>query len=471
MMQAYRPTSHDGLVHDLVDSFGFDWEKIGDPNIAPRHPRKLYVPRTTADVVATLREVAALGEKVVVRSKGHSSNDLVLREGGVVIYMGGMNRILSIDEAAGLAVVQGGAVSAVLEEELMKRGFGLPVIGDHDDITVGGFASVGGIGPASHRYGMFVDNVTAFEMVTWAGEVLRCSREQNRELFYRTLVGLGRQGIITEMTLRFIRIDKLGTILHNDRSLFTDFSAFVALSGQKMSAPGDTQMIRGAFIDMIGTKTRLRRGQFSAYMAAPPSALARLRNHLSYRYLHTIGYWAGRLPTTLDNLLKKVSIGGILFPPRYASIKNVERFTDKLVDSTVGDPSRWYILLTPMAAYAQTMAGLAEIAEDIQKKHQCFPFVSYYVKALRSEFLSPEDPSRLFCELNFFTGVDPKRFTPAVLAELVERIDTLCVKVGSFRYMHTRTVKDPERLKRLDPNARFADTQDPAWAGRLDPQR
>ena len=35
----------------------------------------------------------------------------------------------------------------------------------------GGFASVGGISPGSHRFGMFIDNVLEIEFVDWDGNV------------------------------------------------------------------------------------------------------------------------------------------------------------------------------------------------------------------------------------------------------------------------------------------------------------
>ena len=60
-----------------------------------------------------------------------------------------------------------------------EAGYGLPGVGDHDDITAGGFASVGGISPTSHRYGMFVDNIAALEYVNWDGELIRCSKTEN----------------------------------------------------------------------------------------------------------------------------------------------------------------------------------------------------------------------------------------------------------------------------------------------------
>ena len=87
-----------------------------------------------------------------------------------------------------------GFVLARLDKYLGERGYGLPVIGDHSDITAGGFASVGGFSPASLSYGMFVDNIAALEYVNWDGELIRCSNTENRDEFYRVITGTGQYG-------------------------------------------------------------------------------------------------------------------------------------------------------------------------------------------------------------------------------------------------------------------------------------
>ena len=96
-----------------------------------------------------LKEVKQLGETLVVRSKGHSSNDLVLAGGGSMLVTEKLSGSIELDESAMTVTVQGGQISAELDEWLAARGLGLPIIGDHNHITVGGFASVGGISGAS----------------------------------------------------------------------------------------------------------------------------------------------------------------------------------------------------------------------------------------------------------------------------------------------------------------------------------
>ena len=269
-----RYTSHEGVDHDSLDGLGYDWEQVGDPGIAPKYPLKIYLPQSTEDIVAIVREVKALGQKLTIRSRGHSSNDLVLADKGVVLCTGKLSRVLEINEREMTATLQAGVISADVDELLRQKGYGLPVIGDHNDITVGGFSSVGGIGPASHRYGMFIDNVTEFEYVNFDGDVIRCSRTENAADFYRVLGGCGQYGVLATLTCRFIKIDKYGTILRNQRAFYTNLDRFLRETSRHLRDPGDIYMMRGAFNNL----GKIKIGQFSGFKETPQSGWKSLRN-------------------------------------------------------------------------------------------------------------------------------------------------------------------------------------------------
>ena len=351
--------SHEKFSHDSIDHLGYDWERVGDPNVKPKHPFKVYIPRSTEDVVEAVKEVKELGQKLTVRSKGHSSNDLVLSDHGAVLLMQAMDNIVDVDEDGLTATVQGGAISALVDDHLAPMGLGLPVIGDHKDITVGGFASVGGISPGSHRFGMFIDNVLAIEFVDWDGNVKWCSKEENSEDYYTLLAGLGKHGVMTQLKLRLIKIDKYTTIWFNDQKHFRTMDEFIAGTKPIIEEPGDAMMERGVWADFAlpGGKN-FRLGQFSIYKETDQTAVHKARNNVSYGVLHSMGLAAGNLPDKLDRVLKYVSITGVMASPKYASIKNIEFFTDKILDSTVGDPTRMLIVLGPLDRYEELFRSL-----------------------------------------------------------------------------------------------------------------
>lgn len=457
--------SHETFSHDSLDSLGYDWERIGNPKIGPKFPFKVYLPRSPEDVARAVTECKQLGQQLRIRSKGHSSNDLVLAEGGAVLLMQGMDQILDVDEEGLTATVQGGAISALIDDHLAPLGLGLPVIGDHRDITVGGFASVGGISPASHRFGMFIDNVLAMQFVDWDGEIRRCSPTDNADDFYSLLAGLGRHGVITEVTLRLIRIDKYRTIWENHQDHYRSMDEFIAGTKPIIEEPGDVMMERGVWVEFkFPSGKKLGLGQFSAYKETSQTAIRKARNTGSYGVLHGIGRVAGNLPGKLDVALKYVGMGGVMLSPKFASIKNIEFFTDKVLDSTVGDPTRMLIVLGPLDRYEQLFRSCWALMDGYRESHGCFTFLSVYVKSIRSDYLARDGQDR-FCELMFYVGVHPDRMTPELLDEIVEQFDDIVIENNAYKYMHTRTTKDPDKRAKVDPNARHAERRRAAGNG------
>jgi ribosomal protein S28E/S33 len=454
MAPPYRYTSHEGLSHGALESLGHDWEKVATPTLAPRYPFKVYLPRSTEDIVAAVREARRLGQRVVVRGSGHSSNDLVVREHGVLLSTAYLTGLVSVDAQALTATLQAGAITAEVDERLGRVGLGLPVMGDHNDITAGGFASAGGIGPASHRVGTFIDNVVALDYVDWEGEVHRLRRETDAAEMLRVLGGTGQHGVLATLTLRLVRIDKEATLLRHRRQRPGRVEDFLAQSAREMVDPANV-LQRCLWMDTALLGRQRTFGRVYAYGPARRTPWALLRSRVAWRYLYTLGEWAGRLPKLLDTAVKALGFLGMKASPRYGTFRQVERFTDRILDYSVGDPSRFFIALVPMASYPALFQAWYRLARDYRERHGCFTALGLYTKGIQSPWLNGGD-GRFYCELTLYTGFSRQGLSPELLERFVSELDEQCLASGAFRYMHTRTVKDSERRRRLDPNTRYA---------------
>jgi hypothetical protein len=184
-----------------------------------------------------------------------------------------------------------------------------------------------------------------------------------------------------------------------------------------------------------------------------------VRGRAAYGYYHGIGFAAGHAPARAAAALKYLGTVGVLWSPRYGSIKHIEIDTDKTLHSTTGDPTRWLVMLAPLTCYASLFRRAYALVADYRVRHRCFTFIAVYLKGIRSPYLAQGKADQRFCEMILHLGIDRQGMTPAILDELVSRLDDLCIEEGAFRYMHSKTVVDPQRRRRLDPNSFYASTQ------------
>ncbi|MBX3023913.1 FAD-binding oxidoreductase [bacterium] len=449
----YVVTSHETISHKSLDNLGHDWSLAADPDVAPRRPLAVFFPETTeemARLIATHREQRI---PYRIRARGHSSNGLVLGDRDTsIICTEYMNRIEPPDAESRTVWVQCGAVMAEIDAALATHGFGLPVIGDHNHITAGGFASVGGVSPASHRNGMFIDTLAGLEYVAPDGAVRSCGPGDAD--FDRLRGGTARHGVITRLQLRIIEIDKQRTILRNERRLTTSLERFLDWTAALVAGDRGAAMERAMWVDLPTPVGSLRVGQVSRYVATPRTCWAVAWNRVAYGALHALGYVAGRLPGWLDRLVQYAGMAGVVLSPRYASIKNVETFADRIIDSSVGDPTRMLIVFPPADQYRAVAGALEALLRRHRAQSGCLTFICMYVKGIQSPYLERAcgQPGRPFSEIVLYLGVEPVAMRGA-LDRLVSDIDDLCIAHGAFRYMHTRTVgPDDPRRAAIDPN-------------------
>jgi hypothetical protein len=158
------------------------------------------------------------------------------------------------------------------------------------------------------------------------------------------------------------------------------------------------------------------------------------------------------LPLRVEVLIKYLGVAGLVLSPRYATIKDVEVFTDRTLDDSVGDPSRMLIALVPADQYSQVFRAFYQLCLSVRASTGALTSIALYVKPIRSPYLKRASNIDRHCELTLYLGLDPERMTGAILDDMVSQIDDVCIAHGAFRYMHSKTVKD-QRRQQIDPNA------------------
>src|SRR5215470_9448886 len=171
-------------------------------------PRCVVLPADTAQVQHVIRVAGRHRVPVVPRGAGSglagSSNGVA---GGITLVLTRMNRIVEIDPANRLAVVEPGVVNLDLRRALEPhRLFYPPDPSSYDWCTIGGNLSTNAGGLCCVKYGVTTDFVLGLEVVLADGAVLRTGRRTVKGVagydLARLFVGAeGTLGVITQATL------------------------------------------------------------------------------------------------------------------------------------------------------------------------------------------------------------------------------------------------------------------------------
>jgi FAD/FMN-containing dehydrogenase len=153
-----------------------------------------------ADVAAAIRYAKEHGLRIAVRSGGHNGGGLGSVDDGLVIDLSPM-KLITVDAAAKIARVQGGALLKEVLETTHQEGLTLPV-GIIGTTGVGGLTLGGGVGHFSRSFGLTIDNLLAATVVLADGTVVQTDAEREPDLFWALRGGGGNFGVVTEFTFR-----------------------------------------------------------------------------------------------------------------------------------------------------------------------------------------------------------------------------------------------------------------------------
>ncbi len=181
-----------------------------DESFHPPHAPDLIVwPESTEEVSLVLQWANERGLPVTAWGGGTSlEGNPIPAQGGIVLDMTRMDRIVEVLADDFLARVQPGIIGDELNKQLSRYGLFFPALpGSSNVATIGGMIANNAGGMIAARYGVVGDNVLALEVVLADGTILRTGSHSLKSVAGYDLISLfvgseGTLGIITEATLR-----------------------------------------------------------------------------------------------------------------------------------------------------------------------------------------------------------------------------------------------------------------------------
>ncbi|HVK05169.1 MAG TPA: D-arabinono-1,4-lactone oxidase [Armatimonadaceae bacterium] len=365
----------------------------------------------------------------------HSFNHVADSEGGDLISVDRLNRVLSLDRERGRVTIEGGVRYGELCRYLAAEGLAVANLASLPHISVAGAAAT-----ATHGSGDANPNLAAavagLEIVTASGAPVTLTREADGDALAGAVVGLGALGIVTKLTLEVVPAFTVRQDVYRNLPLETLEANFDAVTGGGYSVSLFTDWAAPRF-----TQVWRKRRVDSPEDAAAPAEPEWFGAALAARDLHPIE------EISAENCTPQCGVPGPSherlphFRLEYTPSSGAELQTEYLIPRQHALPA-----LRAVAALGETIAPLLWVSE---------------VRTVAADDLWLSPCYRQACVAIHFTWKPDGPGVSALLPALDERLAPFDARPHWGKLFAT----PPERIAALYP--RLSDFR--ALAARLDP--
>ncbi len=171
-------------------------------------PDFVAIPRTTEEVSRVLKFANETKTKVIVKGGGTTWEGETVADGGILLDMKGMSRLIEVNAAEGWVTAEAGITWIKLYSELKRKGMTFRGAPDNLVSTLGGAVSTSGYSYHCTKYGSIADQVLQLEVVLPNGDIINCGSDRIGGRVYGAdplplfKTSLGTFGVITKVTLK-----------------------------------------------------------------------------------------------------------------------------------------------------------------------------------------------------------------------------------------------------------------------------
>ncbi len=170
-----------------------------------RRPAVIVQVLDTSDVSRLVSLARENGLELAVRSGGHSAAGHCVIEGGIVLDLSRM-KALQIDVEGRTAWAETGLTAGEYTTAAGVHGLATG-FGDTGTVGIGGITLGGGVGYLVRKHGLTIDSLSAADIVTADGQLLRVDNESHPDLFWAMRGGGGNFGVATRFQFRLHEVE------------------------------------------------------------------------------------------------------------------------------------------------------------------------------------------------------------------------------------------------------------------------
>ena len=175
-----------------------------------QRPAAVALPESAADVAAVVRFAREQGLRVAPQGTGHNAAALAAAgslEDTILLKTVRM-RGVTIDAEARTARAEAGVLWIEVVEAAAQHGLAA-LAGSSPDVGVVGYTLGGGLSWLARKHGIGANEVTAIELVTANGRLVRADAEHEADLFWALRGGGGAFGVVTAIEFNLFPITEL----------------------------------------------------------------------------------------------------------------------------------------------------------------------------------------------------------------------------------------------------------------------
>lgn len=170
-------------------------------------PAAVAFPDDADDVAAVVTHAREHGLRVAPQATAHNAGPLTGLDRTILVNVARLQEV-SIDPAARRVRVGAGVKWERVAPRLSEYGLA-GLHGSSPDVGIAGYSLGGGMGWLARRYGLQTNSVTAMELVTADGRLVRADAGHEPELFWALRGGGGNFGVVTAIEFTVYPVEEL----------------------------------------------------------------------------------------------------------------------------------------------------------------------------------------------------------------------------------------------------------------------
>jgi FAD/FMN-containing dehydrogenase len=206
-------TSHSHLTEALngavvlPDDPRYDEARSSFNLLVDQRPAAVAFPSDARDVADAVAFAQRLGLRIAPQATAHNQAPLGDMEDLLLVNVSRLQEV-RVDPGARSVRVGAGVKWDRVAPRLSAHGLA-GLHGSSPDVGIAGYSLGGGMGWLARKHGLQTNAVTALELVTADGELIRVDAEHEPELFWALRGGGGNFGIVTAIEFGVVEVDQL----------------------------------------------------------------------------------------------------------------------------------------------------------------------------------------------------------------------------------------------------------------------